>query len=112
MLRIYTDEWQIFNQNISEIIHFPVRTDFESVAQLWLREKNFKSVNTCTLAVIWTSWKSRNDLCFQGSQWTGKQKLMKRCEIAVQGGFKTEAIVRGNGKAKLRTASTRLGPAV
>jgi hypothetical protein len=39
--------------NISEILQ-PVGADFESVAKLWLNEKKFKSVNTCTSAIIWT----------------------------------------------------------
>jgi hypothetical protein len=38
-----------------EIINFPVGGDFESGAKLWLREKNFKSVNTCSsVVIIWT----------------------------------------------------------
>jgi hypothetical protein len=62
-----------------EILQVSVAVDFESVVKLWLREKKFKVVNTCTSVVIWTLWKSRNNLCFQDVQWLGMKKLIRMC---------------------------------
>ena len=62
---------EVFWKDISEIIGLSVGTDFESVASLWLSEKKYKAVNVFTTAVLWTLWKVRNELCFQGLIWTG-----------------------------------------
>jgi hypothetical protein len=59
---VATAPWSI----VSEIMQVSVGADFESVAKLWLREKKYKDINTCTSAVLWTLWKARNELCFQG----------------------------------------------
>jgi hypothetical protein len=50
-------------------------SDFESIEKLWLRGKCFNVLNVCSTAVVWTIWKTRNDLCFQGSCWQGTEKL-------------------------------------
>jgi hypothetical protein len=63
----------------SEIMQVSVGTDFESVAKLWLGEKKYEVVNTCTSAVIWTLWKFLNELYFQGSNWLRMKPLMRRC---------------------------------
>jgi hypothetical protein len=40
--------------------------DFESMAKWWLHGKKFNVVNVINAVVLWTIWKSRNDMCFQG----------------------------------------------
>jgi hypothetical protein len=44
-----------------------------------LSEKEYKSLNVLTSAVLWTIWKTRNDICFQGVQWTGLKMVLGRC---------------------------------
>jgi hypothetical protein len=52
-----------------------IGADFESVAGLWLCEKKFKALNICSSAILWSLWKMRNLLCFQGKKWLGMQEL-------------------------------------
>jgi hypothetical protein len=52
--------WEI----LSEILNVQIGQDFVSVAKLWLQNKKYKEVNMCTAALLWTLWKSRNDLVF------------------------------------------------
>jgi uncharacterized protein YggL (DUF469 family) len=40
--------------NISEITGVAAGQDFESVARLWLHNKNLKCVNVCNAVVIWS----------------------------------------------------------
>jgi hypothetical protein len=54
---------------MSKILGISVGRDFESIAKLWLRDKQFKYINMCNAAVLWTLWKIRNDLCFQDPHW-------------------------------------------
>jgi hypothetical protein len=58
---------------LSEILEFPVGNDFESIGKMWLSSKRFKTVNVLTSASLWTIWKIRNEMCFQGLRptWTG-----------------------------------------
>jgi hypothetical protein len=64
---------------ISEIAGRNAGTDFELVATCWLSEKRFKLLNVLTSAALWTSWKTRNELCFQGKQWVSLRPLAGRC---------------------------------
>jgi hypothetical protein len=69
---------QDFWKEISEITRLQIGTDFELlVAKLWLLGKKFKVVNALTSAVLWTIWKLRNGLCFQGIKWTDPKELLR-----------------------------------
>jgi len=50
---------------ISEILGLSIGHDFESVASFWLANKKHKVTNTISVAVLWSFWKFRNELCFQ-----------------------------------------------
>jgi hypothetical protein len=80
MLDIYSQccvaKW--FWKEVSEIINFPVGSDFESIGKLWLSDKRFKTVNVLTSAALWILWKIRNEMCFQGLRWTGTGILLRR----------------------------------
>jgi hypothetical protein len=65
---------------VAELTSWTEIVDFESMAKLWIRNKNLKAVNVLTTAVIWCIWKVRNDICFQGTCWTGMRKLFGQCE--------------------------------
>jgi hypothetical protein len=56
-----------------------IGTDFESVAKWWLCDKKFKVLNICTTAIMWSLWKLRNEICFQGVKWRGMQVLFFKC---------------------------------
>jgi hypothetical protein len=72
--------WEI----LSEILNVQIGQDFVSVAKLWLQNKKYKEVNMCTAALLWTLWKSRNDLVFQGAKWTGMRKILGRCASLIK----------------------------
>ena len=49
----------------SDILETPL-SDFDSIAKLWLCRKKHYITNMCTSAILWSLWKMRNALCFQG----------------------------------------------
>jgi hypothetical protein len=53
------------------------------MAKLWLQNKKYKFVNIVTSAMLWTLWKFRNDLVFQGARWTGMRKIFGRCARSI-----------------------------
>jgi hypothetical protein len=64
--------------SMAEITDSAKISDFESMGMLWLKGKHYNALNVCSTAVVWTIWKTRNDLCFQGSCWLGVEKLLGR----------------------------------
>jgi hypothetical protein len=54
--------WEV----IVEITDLPLITDFESMAKWWIRGKKCNSINVLYTVVLWSLWKLRNSLCFQG----------------------------------------------
>jgi hypothetical protein len=65
--------------NVNEVTGVNVGHDFDSVAKLWLSDKKFNLVNVCTTVVLWSLWKSRNDMIFQGTCWLGMKRVLRRC---------------------------------
>jgi hypothetical protein len=63
----------------SEMVGTQVGQDFESVAKLWINNKKFKLINTFTSAVLWSLWRTRNNMVFQGECWMGMMKVVRRC---------------------------------
>jgi hypothetical protein len=63
---------------LSELLEFSVGNDFESIGKSWLSNKQFKTVNVLTSAALWTVRKIRNEMCFQGSRWTGTGMVLRR----------------------------------
>jgi hypothetical protein len=49
---------------MSEISCREIGNDFESVASMWLCAKKFKTLNICTIVVLWSLWKMKIVLCF------------------------------------------------
>jgi hypothetical protein len=47
--------------------------------KLWLRRKNYKVYNVLTTALIWSIWKTRNNLCFQGVVWAKVEVMFYMC---------------------------------
>ena len=52
--------------HLSDIFDKNLGANFESVARWWVSNKKNTVLNTCCAALMWCSWKLRNDLCFQG----------------------------------------------
>jgi hypothetical protein len=51
---------------ISGLLGVNLGDSFESVACLWLANKKHELTNVVSSAVIWSTWKLRNEICFQG----------------------------------------------
>jgi hypothetical protein len=70
---------------VSQVIGVQTGSDFESIAKLWLCNKNFGVINIVTSTVIcWGIWKLRNLICFQGDAWLGMQMLWKQVLIILR----------------------------
>jgi hypothetical protein len=68
--------------HLSDMSNRIIGADFESVAGLWLCEKKFKALNICSSAILWSLWKMRNLLCFQGGDGWGCRSYtscVRRC---------------------------------
>jgi hypothetical protein len=61
---------------VSELLDLNLGCDFESVAHLWLANKRHELTNVISSAVLWSLWKLRNEIYFQGTKWTGMAKLL------------------------------------
>lgn len=63
---------------IAEIFNFAIRCSMSDLAVLWCVDNKKSVVAISCVAVIWSIWTLRNDLCFQGSVWTSTQTLLGR----------------------------------
>jgi hypothetical protein len=66
---------------ISDLIGVNVDADFESVARWCLSSNNNSVINVVCTANLWSLWKLRNDLCFQGKVWPGVQEIWRRVAV-------------------------------
>jgi hypothetical protein len=60
---------------ISELFGFQVGMDIISIGKFWLSHKKNSLVNMITVAVVWSVWKLRNELCFQKIGWRNMDVL-------------------------------------
>ena len=61
---------------VSELLGQRLGTDSESIARFWVANKRHKVINIISLSVLWSVWKLRNEICFQGVKWTGMRKVL------------------------------------
>jgi hypothetical protein len=66
------NEMQQLTSNIN------VGANFESIARLWVANTRHKFTNVITSAALWSLWKLRNEMCFQGVTWTGTKRVLLR----------------------------------
>ena len=57
--------------------------NYEKIASLWLCESKHEMHNVLHTAVMWVLWKTRNDICFNKTPWTGMQVLWRRLVSAL-----------------------------
>jgi hypothetical protein len=58
---------------------------FESIARFWVANKRHMLTNIITSSVLWTLWKLRNEMYFQGLTWTGLRRVLFRIVKMVRG---------------------------
>jgi hypothetical protein len=56
--------------HVAEITGLPIVNDFISFGKFCVMWQNLADMNVLSSAVLWTLWKTRNNLCFQGMCWT------------------------------------------
>jgi hypothetical protein len=61
---------------VSGLLGVSLGENFESVARLWLANKRHELTNVNSSSVIWSIWKLRNEICFQGVLWTRMRRLL------------------------------------
>ena len=65
-------------RHLSDIFYKDLGADFESVARWWISNNKNVVLNTCYAALMWCTWKLRNDLCFQEKKWRSEKDLLLR----------------------------------
>ena len=60
---------------VTEVIDVNIGSDYESIARLWVANKIFFIANVISSAILWSLWKLRNEICFQGMVWTGMRMV-------------------------------------
>ena len=66
--------WRI----ISDMLSVELGCNYESVARFWIANKKHLITNVISSVVLWSLWKLRNELCFQGMVWIGMKMVLIR----------------------------------
>jgi hypothetical protein len=70
---------------IYEILDVDIGRDYESMAKLWIANKKHLITNVVSSATLWSLWKLRNELCFQGVVWIGMRMVLVRVSRMLRG---------------------------
>jgi hypothetical protein len=57
---------QLMWEHVADITGFPTFIDFATLGNFWVLGRKYAEFNVLSSTVIWTLWKTRNNLCFQG----------------------------------------------
>jgi hypothetical protein len=63
---------------ISDLLGQILGKDFDLIARFCVVNKRHNTTNIISLAVLWSMWKLRNEIYFQGVSWIGMQKVLLR----------------------------------
>ena len=63
---------------LPDIFNIVLGSDYESMARWWVSNTKHKIMNGFSAALMWSLWKFRNEMCFQGRIWTGEKTLIRR----------------------------------
>ena len=63
---------------LNDIFHIDLGKCFESVARWWVSNNRFKVMNCCPSALLWSLWKTRNEICFQGKLWLEERVVIRK----------------------------------
>jgi hypothetical protein len=53
-------------ERVSVVTGLPLISSFEDMANCWLKRNRYAAFNVVATDVVWTLWKTHNNLCFQG----------------------------------------------
>ena len=54
---------------VSECFAVDIGNSYESVARFWISNNRNAALNSICVAVMWKTWKFRNDMIFNGTVW-------------------------------------------
>ena len=62
----------------ADILNTQGAHSFEVVARWWISNKKHTVLNMCTSAFLWSLWKLRNNICFQGVIWSDVRTVVRK----------------------------------
>ena len=62
----------------ADILNIQGAHSFETVARWWISNKKHTVLNMCTSAFLWSLWKLRNNICFQGVIWSDVRTVVRK----------------------------------
>jgi hypothetical protein len=71
-------------RHVADITGLLVITEFAALGKFWVLGRKHDDFNVLSSAVIWTLWKTRNNLYFQGECWARLEVLLIRCASMVK----------------------------
>ena len=69
---------------MSSIFDIQIGSNFESVARWWVSNNKNSVLNTVCAALMWSIWKLRNEMCFQGKTWKDERVALNRTVQALK----------------------------
>jgi hypothetical protein len=75
---------QLMWENVADITGFPTVIEFATLGKFWVLGRKYAEFNVLSSVVIWTLWKTRNNLCFLGERWSRLEALLIRCANMVR----------------------------
>jgi fructose-1,6-bisphosphatase len=64
--------------DVSTLLGKNLGVNFESIARFWIRNEKNVVTNMIVAALMWLTWKQRNDVLFGRCSWSGMQVLWMR----------------------------------
>jgi hypothetical protein len=64
--------------HISSFFELPIGDSYESIARFWISNKKHALLNSVCANVLWSLWKVRNDLIFNGQPWMDTKQVWRR----------------------------------
>lgn len=71
---------------------------FEAVARWWISNKKHAVLNMCTSAILWSIWKLRNGIRFQGITWSDVRTVVRKASGMLR---RWKSLCRGSEEPRL-----------
>ena len=71
-------------KHVYDNFEIQIGSNFESVAHWWVSNNRNSVLNTVGAALLWSLWKLRNEICFQGKRWKDEQVVLNKIVQALK----------------------------
>jgi hypothetical protein len=75
---------QLMWKHVADITGLPAIIEFSTLGKFWILGRKYADFYVLSSVVIWTIWKTRNNLYFQGECWAKLNVLLIRCASMVR----------------------------